>query len=141
MALQTRLSNATANAQANALARLLDNGYLRIYSGSQPANADTAVGSQVLLAELRFAATSAPSAVNGVLTFNAITSDSSANATGSAAWFRAVGADGTAVVLDGSVGVTGSGNNLELSTVSIAENALVSITSFTHTVAKATTGL
>ena len=48
---------------------LLDNGYLRIYDGTQPATANTAIGSQVLLAELRFNADAAPVAVNGVLTF------------------------------------------------------------------------
>lgn len=82
MAKNTQLSNATVNGQADYLSDQLDNGYLRIYDGSQPANADTAIGAQVLLAELRFNATAAPAASAGVLTFNAITADSSANATG-----------------------------------------------------------
>ena len=40
-----------------AIADALDNGYCRIYSGTVPTNANTALGAQVLLAELRFAAT------------------------------------------------------------------------------------
>lgn len=140
MALSTRLTNATVNAQANALARLLDNGYLRIYSGTQPATADTALSGNTLLAELRFAATSAPNAVAGQLTFNALTSDTAADATGTAGFFRCFASDGTTVVLDGSVGVTGGGFNLELATTSIVANATVAVSSFTHTVAKSAAG-
>ena len=140
MPLQTRLSNAAVNAQADALARRLDTGYLRIYSGTQPASADTAISSQTLLAELRFSATSAPNAVNGVLTCNSLTPDNAADATGTATWFRTLGSDGTSVVLDGSIGATGSSNNLELSTTSIVQNAQINVTSFTHTVVKSAAG-
>jgi hypothetical protein len=141
MAKNTQLPNATVNAQADALAALLNNGYLRIYSGTQPANADTAIGAQVLLAELRFNATAAPAASAGVLTFNAITQDSSADATGTATWYRCLKSDGTTVVMDGSVDVSANTPNLVLSTVSIVAAAVVSVSSFTHTVNKATSGL
>ncbi len=138
MADTTRISNATASAEADALARLLDNGYLRIYDSTggtgQPATVDTAIGSQVLLAELRINATSAPAASNGVLTFNAITADSSANATGTATWFRALKSDGTSAIWDGSVGTASS--TINLNTTSIVSGATVSITSLTYTVAK-----
>ncbi len=137
----TQIANTTVNAQADALARQLDNGYLRIYTGPQPANADTAITTQTLLAELRFAATSALAAVDGVLTFSAITSDEAANATGTAVWFRCFRSNGTTVVMDGTVGVTGSTSNLELATAEIVENARISVTAFVHTVAKATSGL
>lgn len=140
MAKNTQLTNAVVNAQADALARQLDNGYLRIYSGTQPATADTGLSGNTLLAELRFAATSAPAASAGVLTFNAITADSSADATGTATFFRAYQSNGTSVVMDGTVGATGSTSNLELNSASIVSGAQVSVTSFTHTVAKATSG-
>lgn len=42
MAKNTQLSNAAVNAEADALSALLNTGYLRIYSGTQPATADTA---------------------------------------------------------------------------------------------------
>jgi hypothetical protein len=135
MALTQKLSNAAANAQADAVARLLDNGYLRIYSGGQPTDADTAIGAQVLLAELRFNATSAPAAVAGVLTFNAFTADSSADATGTATWFRALKSDGSTVVYDGSVGISGA--NMNLNSVAIQSGAAVSISSGTFTNSKA----
>jgi hypothetical protein len=137
MAKDTQLSNAAANAEANALARLLDNGYRRVYDGSKPATADTAITSQVLLAELRFAATSAPAAVDGVLTFTLIT-DSEANANGTAAWYRDLQSNGTTVVMDGTVGTSDA--NLNLSTTSVFAGQQVAITSATHTVAKATAG-
>jgi hypothetical protein len=134
MALNPKLSNAGANAAADAVSDLLDNGYLRIYDGAQPTDADTAIGAQVLLAELRFNATSAPAAVAGVLTFSAITADSSANATGTAAWFRALKSDGTTAVFDGTVGTSGA--NLNLNSIAIQSGAAVSVSSFTYTQAK-----
>ena len=64
-----KLSNNVVNQQADALSDLADNGYLRIYDGTQPATADTAISTKYcLLAELRFNATAAPAASNGVLT-------------------------------------------------------------------------
>lgn len=139
MALNTQLSNAGVNAEADALAALLNTGYLRIYDGTQPATADTAVGAQVLLAELRFGATAFGAAVAGVLTANAITADSSANATGTAAWFRALKSDGTTAIMDGTVGTASA--NMIIATTSIAAAQTVSCSSFTHTLQKATSGL
>ena len=134
MANNLKLSNDAVNAEADALSVLLDNGYLRIYDSTQPTNADTALGAQVLLAELRFNADAAPSASNGVLTFNAITQDSSANNTGTASWFRALKSDGSTVMFDGTVGVSGS--DLNIATTSIVAGAIVGVTSFVYTVNK-----
>jgi hypothetical protein len=134
MANSPKFANVTVNAEADALARLLDNGYLRVYSGSQPTNADTALGAQVLLAELRFNATSAPAASAGVLTFNALTSDTSADATGTAAFYRALKSDGSSVVMDGSVGTSSA--DLVLNSTAIQSGAQVDVTSFAVTVSK-----
>ncbi len=134
MANNLKLSNDAVNAEADALSVLLDNGYLRIYDGTQPATADTALGAQVLLAELRFNADAAPSAVAGMLTFNAITQDSSANNTGTASWFRALKSDGSTVLFDGSVGTTGSDMNIVIT--AIVAGAIVGVTSFVYTVNK-----
>ena len=139
MALNTQLAIATVNGQADNLSARLNNGYLRIYDGTQAATADTALGAQVLLAELRFSATAAPAASGGLITFNALTADSSANATGTASWYRALSSDGTTVVMDGSVGTATS--NLVLNSVSIAIGANVSVSAFTHDVLNASSGL
>ena len=129
-----KLSNNVVNPQADALSDLADNGYLRIYDGTQPATADTAISTQTLLAELRFNATAAPAASNGVLTFNAITQDSSANNTGTASWFRALTSDGTTVLFDGAVGTSGS--DMNIATTSIVAGAIVGVSSFVYTVNK-----
>tara|TARA_R110000822_G_scaffold156778_3_gene296506 strand:- start:571 stop:969 length:399 start_codon:yes stop_codon:yes gene_type:complete len=101
---------------------------LRIYDGSRPATGGTAT---TLLAELTCNATFAAAASAGVLTLNSITQDSSANATGTATWFRIVKADGTTFVLDGSVGTSGS--DLNLTTTSIVSGQPVSVSSFVIT--------
>jgi hypothetical protein len=134
MANNLKVSNAVVNAQADAMSVLADNGYIRIYDGTQAANADTALGAQVLLAELRFNADAAPSAVDGVLTFNAITQDSSANNTGTASWFRALRSDGSTVLFDGTVGTSGS--DMNIATTSIVAGSIVGVTSFVYTVSK-----
>lgn len=135
MALNPKLSNAAANAAANAVTATLNSGFLRIYDGTQAADADTAIGAQVLLAELTFNATAFAGAVNGVATANAIVSDSSANATGTATWFRALQSNGTSVVFDGSVGTATS--NLVLNSVAISAGAAVSVSAFSYTQQKA----
>ena len=101
---------------------------LRIYSGTRPATGGAAT---TLLAQLTCNATFAPGAVNGVLTLNAITQDSSADATGTASWFRIVQSDGTTFVLDGDVGTSGS--DLNMTTLSIVATQPVSVTSFVIT--------
>lgn len=131
MALNPQLSNAAANAAADAVCALANTGYIRIYSGSQPANADTAVSTQTQLAELRFGSTAFGAAVAGVATANAITSDSAADATGTAAWFRVLKSDGTTALWDGSVSTSGA--NLNFGTVSFVANAQIDISSFTYT--------
>lgn len=142
MALNTQLANATVNGQGDNLSARLNSGFLRIYDGTQAATADTAVGAQVLLAELTFSATAAPATSNGLITFNAITADSSANATGTPTWFRAVQSNGTTVVMDGTVGASGANLNLTgLTGGQIIIAGTVSVSSFTHDVLNASAGL
>jgi len=138
MAKNTQLSNIVVNAQADALARLLDNGYARLYSGTQPDDADTALSSNTLLAELRVNATSAPAAEDGVLTFNAITADSSANNNGTASFIRFFKSDGTTVVMDVSAGLSNA--NFIMNTLDITIGMEITITALTHTVAKSSSG-
>lgn len=106
-------------------------GKLRIYDGTRPATGGTAT---TLLAELTCNATFAPAASGGVLTLNAITSDTSADATGTATWFRITTSGGTAQI-DGNVGTSGS--DLNLNTTSIVAAATVAVTSFTITAGNA----
>lgn len=102
-------------------------GLIRIYDGSRPATGGAAT---TLLAELTCSDPCAPAAAAGVLTFSAITSDASANATGTATWGRFVDSTG-AFVYDCSVGT--SGTDIILNTASIVVGAQVSITAATIT--------
>jgi hypothetical protein len=132
MALDTKLTNAQASRAADAVTARLNSGFLRLYAGTRPATADTALGGgNTLLAELTFASTAFGAAVNGVATANAIGSDSSANATGTATFARTFETDGTTAVFDCSVGTSGA--NVNLNTTSIVTAAAVSISAFTYT--------
>ena len=120
---------ARRNQVLDTLAANFNTGYLRIYSGTQPADADTALSGNTLLAELTFAATAFPAASGAVLTANAIGDAASAAATGTASFFRCFKSDGTTVISDGDVG-TGA-QNCVLNTVSIVAAARVQCTAFT----------
>jgi hypothetical protein len=133
MALNFKQTNLAVNTGVDAITALLNSGKIQIYDGAQPATADTAIGSQVLLAELTFGATAFAAAVAGVAAANAITQDSSANASGTASWFRAVKSDGTAV-FDGSVGTASA--NLIVNTTAIVAGVPVACSSLTYTFPK-----
>lgn len=134
MARNPQLTNAAASAAADAVVVLLNSGFLRIYDGAQPATADTAITTQVLLAELTFGNPAFGAAANGVATANALTSDPAANATGTAAWFRCLRSNGTTAVVDGTVGTSGA--DLNVSTVAVSAGVEVSVTSLTYTQSK-----
>jgi hypothetical protein len=107
-------------------------GFLRVYDGTQPTNVATALGAQVKLAELALSATFAPAASGGVLTANAITTDASADATGTATWGTLTTSAGTRIV-DFSVGTSGA--DLNLNSVSITVGGSVAVSALTITFA------
>lgn len=88
-------------------------GLLRIYGGGsgRPATG-AAITDQTLLAELALSATMETTNTGGVLTFATISDDTSANATGTAAWARITTAGGAAVV-DLEVGTSASDINFD----------------------------
>jgi hypothetical protein len=127
-----RLDTTLRNNMLDAITSFAGNtGYIRIYSGTQPASGGGGLSGNTLLAELRFNATFAPAAAAGVLTLNAITSDASADATGTATWMRLLKSDGTTFWADGTVSTSGA--DLNLNTVSITAGGTVAISSWTIT--------
>lgn len=127
------MSTALRNARLDAITTAAGaNAKLRLYSGTRPATGGTAT---TLLAELTCGATFAPAASGGVLTLNAITSDSSADASGTATWARLVKSDGTTHVMDMDVGTSGADLNMNSNVISAG--ASVAITSATLTEANA----
>ena len=133
MALNTQLADATVNAQAAALATLCNSGYFKVYDGTQPATADTALGAQVCGVTLTFGATAFPAASSGLLTANAITAGT-AGASITPTWARIFKSDGTTVVMDVSAGA--SGCNMTIG--AFTSGTVVSATSFTHDVRNST---
>ena len=103
-------------------------GTIKIYSGAIPANAATAITSQVLLGTLTFSDPCGTIADNA-LTMDAITQDSSADKTGTAAWARIADSDGV-TVMDINVTTTGGGGALTLNTTNIVIGGPILITSF-----------
>jgi len=116
------LEDAAVNAEANALAALLNNGYIRIRTSAAS-----------VAATLRFGATAFAGADAGVLTANAITADSSA-AGGEADNYQAFKSDGSTLIWTGTAGTADA--DLILNSITIAAGAQVTITSLTHTVPK-----
>lgn len=137
MASNLFLSDDAAKASADAVAAKCNSGTIKIYAGSQAADANTAVGAQTLLATLTFGSTAfAASSASGTTptrkataTANTVTGDTSADNTGTATWFRVLKSDGTTVVFDGSVGTSGA--DMNLATTSLVAGVDVEITSFT----------
>ncbi len=123
----TTLRNARQDAITTAVGSA---GKLRIYNGTKPATGGAAT---TLLAELTLGSPFAPAASAGVLTANAITGDTSADASGTATWFRVVKSDGTTIVIDGTVSATGGGGELQLATTTITAGVAVNVTSLTIT--------
>lgn len=119
MPVNTNITIAAAKTMLDVQADLMDAGTganprLRIYSGTQPDSPDDAVGTGTLLCEIDLgtaAVFSAATTGTGTLANTATCTASailpktqtSATASGTAAWFRAVDKAGNAVI-DGSVG-------------------------------------
>ena len=133
------ISNAAAIAAADAIVDRVDlnspPGHLKVYSGSVPTDADTALGAQVLLADLTMSnpafGAAADIAPGARATASAISDDTSANATGTASFFRIDQGGGT-TVMQGACATSGS--ELNFNSVAISSGAIVSVTSFTVTV-------
>jgi len=125
------IASAVRTAMADALGNLPNSGLLRIYSAAQTDPDSAANGT--LLAELTmnadaFAAAS-DDGTNASITANAITQDSSADATGTAAGFRMTNGAGSTSYLTGTVTATSGGGDMELNNVSIVATGTVSCSS------------
>lgn len=136
----TRIANGAAAAAVDAVVDLLDAGaaagYIEIRTGTQPASVGTAASGTLLgtlpLSDPAFGA--ATSANPAVATAAAITSDTNADATGTAGWFRAYDSNAVAVI-DGSITATGGGGDMELDSTSIVAGGTIAVSSWTVSLA------
>jgi hypothetical protein len=128
MASNLKYSNGTRDAQQQGLITYAGTGsIINIYAGSQPANANTAISGQTLLVQLVVTGSFGTDS-NGTITLGTV-ANGIAVATGTASFFRITKTDGTTVVMDGSVGLTGC--DMNLNNTSIDTTQVVSISSGT----------
>jgi len=136
MASNLHIATAARNAmldQINGQIGTSATGFLKIYSGTQPANAQTATSTaNTLLAQLTLSATAFGAASNGTITINTITDDSSADATGTAVWATLTKNDGTRII-DLSVGTSGS--DINFNSVNFQSGAVVSVSGLSLNIA------
>lgn len=135
MPLAPFVANAAAQAMLNAFVTNLGaSPIIRIYSGAAPADADAALSGNTVLAELAMSATPFPAATDlnpgARITANAISNDSSADATGTATFFRIL-TSGAVSKFQGTVGTATS--DMILNTTAITLGSTVSITAATIT--------
>lgn len=133
MANNYRLATATRNAACNAIVDAIDTGgagTIAIRTGAQPTNVGDA-DAGTLLGTLTFSATAFGNSSTGTATAASITSDTSADASGTAAHFRIK--DGSAAIhSDGTCGT--SGTDLVFDNATIVAGGVIAISSLTVTV-------
>lgn len=135
----TRIHKDAAIAACDAIVDLLDAGagaaVVKIFTGSAPTDCQAA-DSGTLLAELTCSdpAFGAAADINpgARATANAITGDSTANATGTAGYFRAYDSD-LKCIIQGTITATGGGGDLEMNSIAISAGVQVDISSWTFT--------
>lgn len=120
---------------------LFSGGQLDIFSGSQPADADATEGAGTVLASITLPTPAfAASASGGAIAKAGTWQDLSANATGTAAWFRmydsavTTGASTTAVRIDGSVGLDSGTFDLEFDNISFTLGDPITVDTFSVTI-------
>ena len=138
MAAIMRICEDLRNAQADAIATLIDAGAgagtIKIYTvgSGMPAHPADSITDQLLLGTLTFSdpCVAAP-ASGGVLPFDSITQDSSADNDGIAAWARIADSDGN-TIFDVNVGTAAA--SIIMNTCNIVAGGPIAITSFTITI-------
>jgi len=121
----TALRTSRLQALADAINAGAGPGTIKIYTATRPATG-AGIGGATLLATLTFSDPCHSANAAGVLTLAAITSDVSADATGTAAWAR-IESSAPGFVADISVSATGGGGDLQLNTTSIVTGGTVAI--------------
>lgn len=116
-----KYSDGTRNAQQQGLITYAGSGAkIRLYQGTQPASANDAISTQTLLVECVISGTFGTDS-NGTLTLGSVNTGT-ATASGTASFFRIVKADGSTVIMDGSVGTSGADLNLNTTTINVTQS-------------------
>jgi hypothetical protein len=143
MGFNTQLAQAALEAEANALADLFRGGWLDLMTGDQPFRGDDPIQNQLVLVSLQFGDPAFKLAVGGVIVTypNSIIPGIAIN-TGDSRWFRTFKSNHSTSILDGSVGIQGSGSNCEVpeDNIRIYAGDHISIDVFIHDISRATLG-
>ena len=126
-----RLSITAASAEAEALGRLAERGFLRIYDGAQPASPEEDIQNQKLLAQLRCPRRGTVD--RGALTLTGLEDEADAPNGGTARWYRVFQSDGKTALWDGTVGTSDA--DLNLKTTLIQKRSRITIDSIKITIA------
>lgn len=127
----------TQNAQLSSLAARFDagsaGGTIKVYTGTRPANANTAPGGgNTLLLTFTLATTGFGSPAGGAMSVAGLPITAEGVAAGTATWWRGADSDGN-TVLDGSCGAEGSNEDIEMSTTTVSVGLDVNLTAGTFT--------
>lgn len=130
-----KLSAAARSAMGQALISTFDAAAgpctLKFYDGAMPASVATAVTTQVLLGTLTCNDPVASEAT-GIVTFNTITQDDAADASGTVTWARLFDGAGVAQ-MDMDVSNAAGAGVIKMNTVTIVAGGPIKVTSFTIT--------
>jgi hypothetical protein len=138
MALNPYLTQAVGKAALDSIVDSLDAGgagTIKFYTTAQAATANTALGAQTLLATLTYTATAygaATTADPSVATAASITSDSSADATGTVVWARHA-SGGATTIFDCSAGISSGTFDIEFNTDAFVTGATIAVSALTVT--------
>lgn len=128
-----QFSVAVRNARLDAVETAIGaSAILRIRSGSVPANC-AAADTGTVLATLNLPSDWMAAASGGSKALSGTWSDTSADATGTAAHFRIYDSTGTTCHTQGTITATGGGGDMTLDSTSITSGQTVTVTSFTLT--------
>ena len=136
------ISTAARDAACNAIVDLCDAGSgaatLKVYAGTVPATCATSITSQTLLGTLTFQDPAFGNSSTGTATrAGSITSDTSADASGTASFFRVLDSNGL-VIMQGTAGV-GATFNMNLDNATIVAGGTIAVSTMTVTVAEEST--
>ena len=120
-------ATARKTSRGNLLAGWLDAGKIELYTADRPANADTAISTQILLVTFDLANPSG-SVSNGVFT-GTLPEAALVAESGTPAWGRILDTDDV-VIGDCDVGLSGSGAFMEIDNLSLVEGGYCAVTAF-----------
>jgi hypothetical protein len=135
--LETKLSELTVNTQGDAMAKLLDGGFVDVMTGPKPADGDEKITTQRVLVTMTFGRPAFKATKSGVMNANPLTPGIGV-AEGDPEWYRAYTPD-RRPVMDGTAGKSNA--NMVLPVKTIVEGVTVGSLSFTHTVSKSLPGI